>query len=66
MMQERARRLSHIWGHRGQTAEAGPFNAYGSSAQDSEYPADVVSAKRFTAWLVEAEPHIIRPIRALQ
>jgi len=49
-----------------QSHQGRPFNAYGSSAQDSEYPADVVSAKRFTAWLVEAKPHIIRPIRVLQ
>jgi hypothetical protein len=42
------------------------FNALSPSAQDSEDPPDVVSAERFTAWLLEAKPHIIRPIRALQ
>ena len=35
-------------------------------AQNSKYPADVVSAKRFAAWLIQTQPHIVRPIRAFQ
>jgi len=39
-------------------------NLFSFKPQNFEHPADVVSVERLTAWLVEAEPHIVRPIRA--